>query len=73
MSAEIIIKRFGGIRKMARKLGHRNHTTVQGWADSGVIPAQRQREILDAAKALGVRVAAHELIPRAQTEPTEAA
>ncbi len=35
-----IIRDRGGIRPLARALGHRNHTTVQGWADRNNIPAE---------------------------------
>jgi len=54
-----IIKRFGGIRPMARKLtralGQRvPPTTVQGWAQRGIIPASRQVDVLFAAKAEGL-------------------
>jgi hypothetical protein len=31
---------------VARKLGHRNHTTVQGWADRCRIPDQHRRAVL---------------------------
>jgi len=37
-----ILKRLGGIRPVARKLGHRNHTTVQGWWDRNRIPDARR-------------------------------
>lgn len=36
--AKPIITRLGGIRKTARLLGHRNHTTVQGWWERDRIP-----------------------------------
>jgi hypothetical protein len=51
---------------MAEKLQHRSHTTVQGWWDRGIIPAQRQREVLDAANTHGVQIEAGDLIPPAQ-------
>ncbi|GLT03034.1 hypothetical protein GCM10007897_44730 [Sphingobium jiangsuense] len=35
----------GGIRPLARALGHRNHTTVQGWWDRGHIPEARLAEV----------------------------
>jgi NAD(P)H-hydrate epimerase len=54
-----IIQRFGGIRPMARILtraaGRRvPPTTVQGWAQRGIIPASRQGDVLAAAKAEGL-------------------
>ncbi|WP_333703351.1 carph-isopro domain-containing protein [Sphingobium yanoikuyae] len=44
-----IIRQLGGIRGLARKLRHRNHTTVQGWWERGNIPADRLGEVLAAA------------------------
>jgi len=52
--ARIIVARFGGIRSLARVLGHRNPTTVQGWVARGFIPARRQQEVLEAARTAGV-------------------
>ena len=54
--ASKIIELFGGIRPMARKLsralGRRvPPTTVQGWVQRGIIPANRQGEVLAAAAA----------------------
>ncbi|MGN7930279.1 carph-isopro domain-containing protein [Sphingopyxis sp. 22461] len=40
-----ILKQLGGIRPAARKLGHRNHTTVQGWWDRNRIPPDRRPEV----------------------------
>ena len=58
--AERIIERFGGITRLAKALGHRHPTTVQGWKNSGYIPARRQQAVLDAA--------AHEGVPLAPTD-----
>jgi hypothetical protein len=49
-----IIERLGGVRPLARLLGHRNPTTVQGWADRGVIPSRQQQAVLIAARNSGV-------------------
>ncbi len=51
-----IIARFGGVRPMARILSEQTGrrvppTTVQGWAQRGLIPAARQADVLAAAKA----------------------
>ena len=43
--AEIIRER-GGIRPVARKLGHRNHTTVQGWLERNRIPPEQRETVL---------------------------
>ena len=41
-----IIDARGGIRPVARKLGHRNHTTVQGWRDRSRIPLEHVSAVL---------------------------
>jgi len=51
---ENIIERFGGMTALARALGHKNPTTVQGWKVRGIIPARQQRELLDLAKRANV-------------------
>ena len=55
--SDAIIDRFGGLSALARALGHKHVTTVQGWKLRGVIPAQRQQEVLDAALRLGIELA----------------
>jgi hypothetical protein len=45
-----IIKAFGGLRPTARALGHKNVSTVQGWAERGSIPSWRHHEIRIAAE-----------------------
>lgn len=50
MSDAEIIRERGGIRPVARKLGHRNHTTVQGWVERDRIPDEHR----DAVQALPV-------------------
>lgn len=47
-NAEGIIKRFGGIRPMATKMGV-PVTTVQGWKKRNVIPDNRKAELIKAA------------------------
>ncbi|MGO4125697.1 carph-isopro domain-containing protein [Inquilinus sp. YAF38] len=49
-----IIDRFGGLTSLARALGHKHASTVQGWKQRGVIPALRQQEVLNAALRLGI-------------------
>ncbi len=63
MSIRPVLSRLGGITAVARELKHKNVTTVQGWWDRDIIPARRQREVLDLADRLGTRVEAIELIP----------
>lgn len=43
---QTIIAERGGIRPLARALGHRNHTTVQGWWERNSIPAHHLDQVL---------------------------
>lgn len=55
---EDLIDAFGGLSEMARALGHKHVTTVQGWKESNRIPHWRHREILEAADRHGVNIPA---------------
>ena len=48
--AERIIEKFGGLSALARALGHKHVTTVQGWNERGYIPARQQADVLKAAE-----------------------
>lgn len=63
MEHRTIIARLGGIRSLARKLGHQHHTTVQGWNDRNSIPLERWSEIITAADSEGVAVSVSDLMP----------
>ena len=63
MTIRRVISELGGITAVARALGHRNPSTVQGWWDRELIPAHRQRGVLDLARALDKPVTADDLIP----------
>jgi hypothetical protein len=65
MSIRNVISKLGGITAVARALGHRNVTTVQGWWDRELIPARRQRDVLDLAARMGVPLLPDEIIPPA--------
>ncbi|MFV0922758.1 carph-isopro domain-containing protein [Sphingomonas parapaucimobilis] len=64
MIRDVIIQ-LGGVRRLARRLGHRNASTVQGWWERGVIPAHQQAHVLHAAREASVPVQASDLIPQA--------
>ncbi len=70
MSIRNTISALGGISAVARGLGHRNVTTVQGWWDREVIPAQRQRSVLDLACSLGIAIGPDDIIPASATAPS---
>ena len=61
-TAANIIDKFGGIRPMARAIG-RTHSTVQGWKESGFIPARHQEAVMAAAKAAGVDLGPADFFP----------
>lgn len=67
MTTRSIIASFGGIAKMARTLRHRNPSTVQGWWERGVIPAQQQAVVLEAARSSGIHLEPSDLIPGFET------
>lgn len=60
-----VIDRFGGIRELARKLEHANHTTVQGWYERSKIPIERWPEVAAAAEKFGVPFNMSDLMPEA--------
>lgn len=60
-----VIKDFGGIREMARKLEHSSHTTVQGWWDRDKIPVERWQEVDAAAGKFSVPFSMSDLLPEA--------
>lgn len=68
MSIRPVLSRLGGITAVARELKHKNVTTVQGWWGRDVIPARRQREVLDLGERLGKPIDPAELIPTAPSE-----
>ena len=51
-----IIEQFGGIRAMAKTLGHNNPSTVQGWKMANRIPHWRVPEIEQAAKRAKITI-----------------
>ena len=63
MDHRTIIARLGGIRGLARKLGHAHHTTVQGWNERNQIPLDRWSEIITAAGEEGIALSASDLMP----------
>ena len=67
--AKTIIAKFGGLTALARALGHRHPTTVQGWLKSGFVPARQQVLVIEAAKREGIAIEAADFFP-AQKAPT---
>lgn len=61
-AAHRIIDRLGGINRVARLLGHRNSSTVQGWKMRGVIPTRRIPELIRVARSVGVEITAADCV-----------
>ncbi len=61
--AEVIISKFGGINPLARALGHKNASTVQGWKERGFIPSRQQALVLRAAKDNDIELSAADFFP----------
>lgn len=57
-SPQQIITERGGIRPLARSLGHKNHTTVQGWWERNSIPDHHMAGVLAVPVAESPRAAA---------------
>lgn len=72
-AAASIIERFGGLTQLARALGHKHPTTVQGWKDRGIIPARRQVDVLAAAKRLGITLSASDFFDQPAAASTDEA
>jgi hypothetical protein len=47
-----IVDKFGGLTAMAKALGHKNPTTVQGWRLRGSIPSRQIPAVIEAGKSL---------------------
>lgn len=68
-----IIDRFGGIRKLATLLGHKNASTVQGWKERGSIPDRHKAKVIAAAQSAGINLRPEHFFATTDTEAPEAA
>ncbi|MFC0410999.1 carph-isopro domain-containing protein [Roseomonas elaeocarpi] len=64
--AALIVSKLGGTRKAAAILG-RPPTTVQSWKNAGVIPARRQGDVIQKARAAGITIEPADFFARADT------
>ena len=60
-----LITLLGGIRETARKLGHNNHTTVQGWWDRSRIPFDHWSQLEELLTGEGIEFDMSSLVPKA--------
>lgn len=58
-----IIRKVGGLRRLAKALGHKNPSTVTGWRQRGRIPDWQKPKVMAAAKACGVEIRPEEFFP----------
>jgi hypothetical protein len=70
-AVERIIERFGGLSALARALGHRHPTTVQGWKQRGIIPARQQQQVLAAAQREGIALNPADLFDDPADDPAD--
>ena len=68
MFVDHVIEKFGGLHQMARALGHKWPTTVQGWRDRGTIPARHILSVVDAGKRVGLEFSTQDLLPQTESE-----
>lgn len=54
--ADRIISKFGGLSKLAKALGHKHPTTVQGWRVRGFVPAPQMEAVLKAARKSSIKL-----------------
>ncbi|WP_395494525.1 carph-isopro domain-containing protein [Acetobacter sp. KSO5] len=53
-----IVSLFGGLKRMAAIMGHKNHSTIYGWVRAQRIPAWRDAELKKAAGDNGIQIPA---------------
>lgn len=58
---EIIVKEFGGVRKLAKAID-RDPAAICRWRKTGVVPTSVQRKVLEVAWERGISITAHEMI-----------
>jgi len=58
-AATAIVEKFGGTRRLAA-LSDVPASTIQSWKKAGVIPAQRQTDILALAEEHGIGITPHD-------------
>jgi DNA-binding transcriptional regulator YiaG len=63
MSLDDLFRLFGSQIALARLCGC-SQSTVAGWKQRGIVPARRQRQILDIARSMGLRLTAEDLIAK---------
>lgn len=51
-----IIEKFGGLTALARALGHKHPTTVQGWKDRGLVPSHQIPLVIAAGRERGIEL-----------------
>lgn len=70
---QVVVRKFGGVRKLATALGIENHTSVLRWKGRGLVPAHHQEKVLTVAKERGIHLTAEEVIfgssAKAEPEP----
>lgn len=58
---DLAIQAFGGVRALARYIGC-DPAAVSRWRKGGLIPANKQRRVLELAWEIGVDITAHDIV-----------
>jgi hypothetical protein len=67
---DLIVAKFGGLRRMAAHLG-RPVSTVQSWKARGSIPDSAKPSVLMGAKAAGIDLRPEHFFPAIEEGPAE--
>ena len=67
---EKIVRKFGGVRAMGRKLG-RHHGTIQGWKERNTIPDHEKINVFKVAQKEGLDLKVCDFLPFAVSDCIE--
>jgi hypothetical protein len=67
MCVQKVIQAFGGIRALARALGHANPSTVSGWYRRGRVPWRQIPIVIEAAEMRGIAIEYSDFFVRAES------
>ncbi len=63
MCVRVVIGKFGGVRPLARALGHPNPSTVQGWWVRRRIPWALVERVIEAGDQRGITIELGDFLP----------
>lgn len=63
MCVRSVISKFGGVRPLARALGHANPSTVQGWWSRSQIPWRLVEQVIEVGAQRGITIELADFVP----------